>query len=91
MCLVMPNSRFKKLVKESLKDTMPIQKKSVASNYTHRLSLYQVNDLIDFINNDKDREKCVKEVNDILSFRGYRERFEINEETGRVQMKMEEE
>lgn len=91
MCLVMPNSRFKKLVKESLKDTMPIQKRSVALDYTHRLNLYQVNDLIDFINNDKDREKCVKEVNDVLLFRDYRERFEINKETGRVQLKREEE
>lgn len=91
MCLVMPNSQFKKLVKESLKDTMPIRKRSVALDYTHRLSLYQVNDLIDFINNDKDREECVKELNDVLLFRGYRERFEIDKETGRVQMRMEEE
>lgn len=87
----MPNSRFKKLVKESLKDTMPIQKRSVALDYTHRLGFYVVKNLVDYINNDNDREECAKEVNDILSFRGYRERFEINKETGRAQLKKEEE
>ena len=74
-----------------MNDEESIQKRSVALDYTHRLNLYQVNDLIDYINNDKDRQKCARAVNDVLLFRGYRERFEINEETGRVQMKRDEE